>query len=159
MKLSCVPGKISLSQGNLNKPQSTSKLIGKTLEHNGFLTDDLQLERVKIPNTCVRSHMGCIKSPLSRTFLNYFGTADQHKCESNSTPFTALLNLILKLIENIFLNRILLPNMKSVTFPVLHKTLKTFLRLRTSLKTWRLITTTATCSLRLMWSVYRRYFI
>ena len=40
-----------------------------------------------------------------------------------------------KLIEIFFFNRILLLNMKSVTFPVLHKTLKTFLHLHTSLKT------------------------
>lgn len=96
--MSCVPGKMSLSQRNLNKLQSTSSLIEKTSEHNGFLPDDWQLEMVKIPNTSVRPHMGCIKSLLIRTFLKYFGTVDQCKCESKPTPFTALLNLILKLI-------------------------------------------------------------
>lgn len=132
--MSCVPGKMSLCQRILNKLQSTSGLIGKTLEHNGFLPDGWQLERVKIPNTCIRSHMGFIKS-LLKTFLKYFGTVDQRRCESKPVPFMALLNLIPKLIDFFFLNRILLLNMKSVTFPVLHKTPKTFLRLRTSLKT------------------------
>lgn len=50
-------------------------------------------------------------------------------------PFAALLHGIPELIEIFFFNRILLLNMKSVTFPVLHKTLKTFLHLHTSLKT------------------------
>lgn len=73
MKLCPVWQERCLCQRNLNELQSTSGLIGKTLEHNGFLPDDWQLERVKIPNICVRSHMGYIKTFLIRAFLKYFG--------------------------------------------------------------------------------------
>lgn len=87
MKLCPVCQERCLCQRNLNKLQSTSGLIGKTLEYNGFLPDNWQLERVKIPHTCVRCHMGYIKSLLIRTFLKYVGTVDQRKCESKPAPF------------------------------------------------------------------------
>ena len=52
--------------------------------------------------TWVTSHMGCIKSLLTKKLLKYFNTADEPKCKSKTTPFMAVLHLFPKLIENIF---------------------------------------------------------
>lgn len=79
--------------------------------------------------------MEYIKSLLSKKLLKYFRTVNECKYKSNS-KILQLLHVIPKLFDFFFfLNRILLLSMKSVTFPVLHKTLKTFLHLHTSLKT------------------------
>lgn len=50
----------------------------------------------------VRSRMVCVKSLLTKKLSKYFSKAVEHKCKSKPTPFTTLLNLTLKLIENIF---------------------------------------------------------